>query len=413
MASFITYEYEGKKYLKVKVKKRDKNGKQRAKTGVFTKSGKRISTQNIASQVASELLQQLEYELNLSVGYTWKTWHQEALKQIKRQYLHGTSESYDSRLLKWVDPEWNDKDLGSFSNADIHSLIFKYIPEKGGKEWTQKNICKKVHRVFEMAVEKGLLARNPAKGIKVYVPEFTATALRDDEMVKLFNEGRRRNHPMYPHWIAAGITGMRNGELYILSWDNINLKHNLIEVNLQFTKKDGIHLPKKKRVRTIELNPMLKKFLLEFREKHGTFKEEMWQWGQWRKARAGEVIGKKVYHGGEMVRDKIPVIRDNLVLPRLNEWKNGMQAEVLRRFCVSIGITSVKFHDLRASFITNLLENGTGISKVMKQVGHSKMATTDQYNRLSVVNVRGATERTSFEIPDEEVPDNVVSIFGA
>ncbi len=166
--------------------------------------------------------------------------------------------------------------------------------------------------------------------------------------------------------------------------------------------------------KTIELNPMLKKFLLELREKHGSFEEVMWKWGEWRKAKAGEQIGTKIYQGGERIRDKIPVKVENLVLPRHNEWKNGMQAQVLRRFCVSIGVTSVKFHDLRASLITNLLENGTGISKVMKQVGHSKMATTDQYHRLSVVNVKGATKHTSFEIPEEEdTPDNVISIFGA
>lgn len=34
------------------------------------------------------------------------------------------------------------------------------------------------------------------------------------------------------------------------------------------------------------------------------------------------------------------------VLPRLQEWEDGYQAQITRDFCAGIGITEVKFHDL-------------------------------------------------------------------
>lgn len=49
-------------------------------------------------------------------------------------------------------------------------------------------------------------------------------------------------------------------------------------------------------------------------------------------------------------------LSEDLVLPRLQQWKDGEQAKVLRGFCSQIGITLVGFHDLRATFITNLLK---------------------------------------------------------
>ena len=70
---------------------------------------------------------------------------------------------------------------------------------------------------------------------------------------------------------------------------------------------------------------------------------------------------------------------DNPVLPHPREWKNGEQAKVTREFCQVIGVTPIDFHDLRATFITNMLAQGVSLAKVMAIVGHRKTATTDRY----------------------------------
>lgn len=59
------------------------------------------------------------------------------------------------------------------------------------------------------------------------------------------------------------------------------------------------------------------------------------------------------------------------VLPRLREWEKGSQAQVLRDFCKGIGITPIKFHYLRATFITTLPAHGDSLGLVMSIVGHS------------------------------------------
>lgn len=93
---------------------------------------------------------------------------------------------------------------------------------------------------------------------------------------------------------------------------------------------------------------------------------------------------------------------EDSVLPQLEEWKHGEQAHVLRSFCKAIGITEVRFHDLRATFITNLLASGETLVKVMSIVGHSELKTTNGYLRKAGIDVKGGTDKLSFKVPKFE-----------
>lgn len=87
------------------------------------------------------------------------------------------------------------------------------------------------------------------------------------------------------------------------------------------------------------------------------------------------------------------------------------QAKVLKSFCEEIGITQVKFHDLRATFITQMLNNGVPLSKVMAIVGHSSLRTTQGYLRLSGKDIEGATEGLNILVPQtEERLENVIQL---
>jgi integrase len=75
---------------------------------------------------------------------------------------------------------------------------------------------------------------------------------------------------------------------------------------------------------------------------------------------------------------------------------------VTREFCEGIGITPVKFHDLRATFITNLLAQGESLARVMSIVGHSELKTTNSYLRKAGVDVQGGTEKLGYRVPQSE-----------
>src|SRR5690606_8335893 len=79
------------------------------------------------------------------------------------------------------------------------------------------------------------------------------------------------------------------------------------------------------------------------------------------------------------------------VLPRINNWRRGEAARVLREFCESIGINSVSFHSLRACFATHLLNAGVTSPVVKKICGWTDEKVMTRYIRLAGIDVRGAT----------------------
>lgn len=393
--NYETYVYEGKEYLEAVAHTRDATGKQHARKTRFSEGRKRITCKRKAIEIANRLLKELEKGIGQAAGYSWERWQNLALERMRLHYKESTVELYVGFLNRWIDPAWKERDMGSFQGQDVHDFIHDYLECKGATAWTKKNALKRVHRVFQMAIEEGIISRNPSAGIKVDCPASEGKVLTPGEVEILLTKGRQLNHPYYPHWVLALLTGMRNGELYALRWSDIDLETNLIHVNKQFTSKDGVHLPKKGRTRKVDISPDLKAYLLELKGREGRFEETLWDWENRR------------------LGTKRTFVWDDLVLPRIRSWRTGQQAMELKDFCRLVGITPVEFHDLRATHITNLLENGTPISKVMKQVGHRKMQTTDGYHRLSGVDVKGVSSNLSYAVPrPEQKPDNVIPLFG-
>ena len=91
------------------------------------------------------------------------------------------------------------------------------------------------------------------------------------------------------------------------------------------------------------------------------------------------------------------------MLPRLIKWRRGEAAKVLREFCLSIGISSVNFHALRACFATHLLNTGVSTPVVKKICGWTDEKVMTRYIRLAGIDVHGATEGLGFTTPEIKV----------
>ena len=399
------YTYEGKKYIEVFVQKRDKKGQMKSRRSRFTESGTRISSLVVAEKIKASLRRQLEIELDRVTIHSWESWFNEAIMQMRAEGLReSTISNYKKNLEKWLDPSWGQRDLGSFTRDDVYHLLYESLPKKDASSSIRNNVHKGVHKIFEMALNQGEIIRNPAKGLRVKVTQDEGLALTSDEVEILLSKGRDINHEYYPHWVLALMTGMRNGELYALRWSDIDFTSGVIQVSRQFTSKDGVHLPKRGRKRTIDLSSELDSFLHQIKLKYGLAKQKMWSWSGNCNSNYGAARKKEYF------------VWDDLILPRMRSWKQGMQAAELKNFCRQIGIKEIKFHDLRATHITSLLSNGVAISKVMRQAGHSRMTTTDGYHRLAGVEVKGITQKLGYHVPTKteeakDCTDNVIQLF--
>ena len=310
-----------------------------------------------------------------------------------------TAISYDGGLKKWLPKEWKQKDIDKITRNDVFKLIFESLKNnENANTHIQRAVLRKIRRIFQMAIEEGIITRNPSMGITVKAPPPEKKVLNSNQTNSLLWNGKDCNHRYYYHWAFALLTGMRNGEMYTLRWPDIDLETGLISVTKQWTTKDGLHSTKTNRNRVVPISPDLRELLLELRQL-GPFRETF---------RPGFNKQRKA-SGIPLVSGEITF--DDLVLPRCPKWRGGEQAKVLRAFCNQIGIPEIKFHDLRATFITNLLSQGVSLAKTMAIVGHSEIATTNEYLRLAGVDVKkDTTEKLGYTLQNEH-PENVINIF--
>ncbi|OQW50634.1 MAG: hypothetical protein A4S09_02230 [Proteobacteria bacterium SG_bin7] len=253
--------------------------------------------------------------------------------------------------------------MASITKADVHKLVFEQLPAEV-TEHTRKATLKLVRRVLEHGVHEGVLSMNPCAGLSVRVTPIEQKVLNGNEVDVLLHEGRVANHPFYPVWVFALQSGMRSGEMFCLLWTDIDFESRLVHVSKSWSSKNGIKPTKTGRSRVVPMSDDLYHFLKELKLKSD--------------------------------------VNATHVLPRLSEWQRGYQAKVLRAFCKSVGVTPIRFHDLRATFITNLLAQGVSLARVMAIVGHNQIDTTNIYLRKAGVDLKGVTNELGYSIPSYE-----------
>ncbi len=138
--------------------------------------------------------------------------------------------------------------------------------------------------------------------------------------------------------ICALNTAMRKGEIISLKWSNVDLENNVITLEHTNTKS--------KKTRRIPINFKLRKLLLELKLKSA---------------------------GREHVflnSDGKPYMRHD----SLNRAFEGA--------CRRANIKGLRFHDLRHTAATRMVEEGVGIDKVSKILGHSTLNNVSSMKRL-------------------------------
>ena len=100
---------------------------------------------------------------------------------------------------------------------------------------------------------------------------------------------------------------------------------------------------------------------------------------------------------------------DDYLLPHFSEWKSGYQAQMLRGFCVSNKLPSVRFHTLRACFATQLISTGVPPTVVMKIAGWKDLKTMQRTIRFAGIDEAGVTKNLKFIPTDEAVMEHVVN----
>lgn len=361
-----SYSENGKKLFEVYVNGHDARGRR------FQRRKTKVETLHKAESIEFEFKRELANLRDEKTPFKWPEWLAECVRLMKLDKRPSTVMNYEKYLSKWATPIWRERFIADITKSDVYNVVFHEV-NQALTAYSRRTILRLMSRIFQMAVEEGILDRNPCVGVRIKVPESIQKVLTNTEVEIFLKEAKLSGHKFYPVWLFALKTGMRSGEMFALKWTDIDFDARLISVTKQWTSKNGLGPTKSGQNRVVPISEDLLSFLKERKLEFGT--------------------------------------KCEFVLPRLRDWDMGEQARITRDFCKYLGVTSVKFHDLRATFITNLLSRGEPLAKVMSIVGHSELKTTNGYLRKAGVDVQGGTDRLGYKVPKDE-PAQILSISG-
>lgn len=228
--------------------------------------------------------------------------------------------------------------------------------------------------VLNSAIEDQVITDNPARRLSRFYKQ--APILHEEiqpltyEEVPLFLRSALRYSPeCYPLFLCAIHTGLRSGQLAGLKWDDIDFNGQFLNVRKNIVR-GRVHATKTDKMRRVDMSDALIAELSNLKRQ----RREEWL------SRGKNEIPEWVFCN----REGNPADMHNV--------KNRHFRKCLEK----AGLRQIRFHDLRHSFASLLLQDGQSLKYVSDQLGHSSIKmTADVYGHL----VPGANRQAVNRLP--------------
>jgi integrase len=304
----------------------------------------------------------------------------ETLDAYLKQWLDGlkigvTAKTHENAgyCVKYVTPHMGRRPLGSITPAHLRSL-YATLLESGklkGQGGLSPNSVALVHRVLkaalEQAVEDGLLRTNPARKVKPPKAEEETMSVLDEQQTRALLLAARGTC-LYVPIVLAATTALRRGEVLGLRWQDLHLEAATLTVAQQcgeVANERRLQAPKTRNSRrTIRLPRQTIEALRAWRVEQ---------------LKARQTLADRYHDHGLVVcrQDGKPYSPAGF-----SSW--------FRMFLREVGLPQVRFHDLRHTHLSQLLDQGAQLTEVAARAGHSNPAIT---LRLYAHRIKGAEER--------------------
>jgi integrase len=287
-----------------------------------------------------------------------------------------TRRSYEQLLRLHVIPRFGHQQLTDIRREAIKQFLSEIsqatkqvdqlLVPKYAKNTLRLIVCA-MRTVLNAAVEDGLIESNPAARMgrfaKSEKPVHQASAMTRAETETFLTAVDEISPEWQPFFLAALRSSLRKGELIALKWGDVQFgdspddpnRYILVQRNYshgQFTS------PKSKKSRRVDLSKQLRAALLELRDS---------------RLLTAMMAGKTSIADDLVFPSRAgTVIKPDNIVPRYME--PALEKAGLRRF---------RFHDLRHTFGSLLIQDGASLAYVKEQMGHSSIQiTVDTYGHL-------------------------------
>jgi integrase len=277
-----------------------------------------------------------------------------------RQVNERTRERYDGLLRIHVTPHLGARRLQGLTPADLDGL-YRDVAASGGAPRTVRHVSVVLSGCLKTATFKGLLSANPAdRADKPRAADSAAARVLDAKELGALVAGFR-GHPLEGIVAVAAWTGARRNEILALRWVDVDFtaKSLTIARAAEETKAFGrrVKEPKTARgLRTIAVDDGLLGLLAGIRQVH-------------QRLMAG------IPDGATADLSLVRLPSGSLVFPApgadLDKLRDvNAVTRTFQRQAAKLGFGHLRFHDLRASHETMLLDAGIPVHTVAARCGH-------------------------------------------
>lgn len=297
-----------------------------------------------------------------ATGTTLKEFLDEWLTTVSSSSSKGTHFNHSWTVQKRILPYIGNVNLMDL-RPDRIQRFYNYLQKEGLSAHAVAVTHKTLRVAMSHAVKLRLIGRNPCSGTTPPKPQQTEMQFYDDCQVRsLLKTARDITAKFYPLYYLAIHTGMRQAELIGLKWEDIDWNLSTLQVKRQVRHFKGasyVFLEPKSKSGTRII--MLGKQALEILKRH---KKEQ------------EVFINSL---GENWTDLDLVFPSGAGTPLT---ASNIRRDV-RQLLAASRLPKIRFHDLRHTAASLMLNHGIPVLIVSKRLGHSKPSITlDVYGHL-------------------------------
>ena len=415
----------------VNITKRGKVYQYQFEAGKINGKRKRINKSGFKTKKEAEEAGIKAYNEFLNTGLTFKEnniSYSDYLDYWKKNYCevnlkYNTIQAYETIISKYLKPYLGIYRLSSLTSVKLNSFIVEICNKYNFSRSYFSNILKVLKGSFREACDVyGFIKYNPTITLRLpkieeYREDIKHVYTQDeiDLILKRFKE----NDTFTCAFLTSCYTGMRTGEVFALTWDDIDFENGIISIKHSLydkpkDEKGRLYIGNTKTksgTRQIHISQTLLRALKNYKKKQQYYKKLY--------------NSNYIYYHLEDVQNEYGKVKEqrivkndsgllniknvNLVFTKENGVFNG--TDILKYpFKIihnELGIKKCRFYDLRGSYATKILRNGVEIKDVAEILGHNNIETTENYYISSSKefrkNANDIFEKTTFSNTIQEI----------
>ncbi len=333
-------------------------------------------TQKIVKGKLEERFNQLNNQVNEVKSVSLEGWVYEWLNEYKKNMLKQTTyENYiiyyethikDSMIGKMELDKLTTNDFQSYYNGKLQN------GRSDGKGQLSPRTVRYLHIIIsgalDQAVKNGLLERNVSRNVVLPAKRHKEIQPLTIEEVNIFLESIRDDR-LFALYLLEITTGMRKGEILGLQWSNIDFVNKRITVQQSLCNvKD--YSDNDRKYKLVLMEPKTEKSKRTLPLNNAVI-------AALTKHRSIQNIEKQMY---------AEIYNDNDIVFAREDGQFISPRELLRRYQILLkkaGIEKKRFHDLRHTFASILLNEKESPKVIQELLGHANISTTmDIYSHV-------------------------------